>query len=247
MAVTPSANGNTIILFDSGSAFVVRSFSPTQEEKYRIVDTLGRTQEEKRFLDSFERIFIAASTGDLKKCQNIVEKENFNDIDAYSIGKFSDQRSGKSLDKISPRQIAQINGYSNITDYFSKRFDSYHESKNIAQKPVFNLELASEEDKKTYESHKKSFEEYLSNKETPYNAILDSIRANIMNTYSFEERIDKVGLLKKMNATELLQYVEVRCEEEFTSDSPYEKEKRLELYAMRDCLKDFLSKKSVSN
>src|SRR5690348_14717735 len=81
------ASSNTIIRFDDGLSYVVRSFPPPQEN-HQLVDSMNRTEEEKRFLNLFVRIFYAASSGNLEECQKIIEKEKFNDIDAYSVRKF---------------------------------------------------------------------------------------------------------------------------------------------------------------
>jgi hypothetical protein len=240
-----SVNENTIIPFDSGRSYVVRSFPPTAQEKYRFVDSMGRTDEEKRFLDLFVKIFYAAGGGDLKKCQDIIEEEKFNDIDAFSIGRFSDQRSNKALDYISPRRIAQINGHINILEYFSNQFGHSHQgSKNVVEKSGFNLESISEEDKRLYESYKNSYKEFFLSKEISPDDVLQDIRAQIMNTYSIEESIEKVDSLKEMTLTDLCRCVAMRCEEKFTSDFPYKKEKRLKLYAMRDTLQEVFPQKN---
>jgi hypothetical protein len=43
-------------------------------------------------------------------------------------------------------------------------------------------------------------------------------------------------LLEQCSANELLEMLKMRCEEEFTADSPFEPEKKIELHALRDCL-----------
>ncbi len=101
-------HGNTIILFDSGRSYVVCNL-PKRQEDYKIHDKLGRSQEEKKFLDAFERMFYAAAQGDLKKCQAIIEEEKFSDIDAYSVNKFANQANGQSLDYVSVRYVAEMN------------------------------------------------------------------------------------------------------------------------------------------
>ena len=99
-------HSNTVIPFDSGKSYVVCSL-PERQEDYKIHDKLGRSAEEIKFLDAFERIFYAAAQGDLKKCQAIIEEEKFPDIDAYSVNKFANQVNGQSFGAITSWKCAR--------------------------------------------------------------------------------------------------------------------------------------------
>jgi hypothetical protein len=160
------------IFFDNGQAYV---FGKIPKEKYRVVDQLGRTNEERKFLDAFVKIFIAATHGDLKKCQVIVEEEKFSDIDAYSVGRFRDQNK-EPLDYMSPRQIAKLSGYTNITDYFISKFGVLPET---STKTNIALNLT-KQDAKKYEDQKKAFKDNFA--EQSVEIVLYVIRSKISVT-----------------------------------------------------------------
>lgn len=121
MAQSSNPISGKTIPFDGERAYVVRHL-PLSQEKHSTVDSLGRTEGERKFLDSFVAIFKAASKGDLKEVQRIVDEDEFDDADAYSIGKFADLKSNKRFDNKSPRQMAEDNGHEEITAYFLSRF-----------------------------------------------------------------------------------------------------------------------------
>jgi predicted NAD-dependent protein-ADP-ribosyltransferase YbiA (DUF1768 family) len=215
-------HGNTIIPFDTGRSYVVCDM-PERQEKYKIHDTLGRSEEERKFLVSFERIFYAAAVGDLKKCKEIVEEEKFGDIDAYSIGKFGNQVSGKSLDYVSPRQVAQMNGHTHVTDYFAKHFGG-----GVQPEKKWDQLLDKPENRKTYEFHKTSY------KQAPFDMLVNAIQVRILSTHDFEKQIEMAPQLEKMSYDKLFETLKLCCTEEFTRKGPYDTEKRMELYALRD-------------
>lgn len=109
----------SIVPFDTGRSYIVRSI-PVEQAQYHIIDRLGRTQEDREFLERFERIFYAAAEGNLAKCQEVVQ-EGFRDFKAYSIGKFTTP-SGKALDYISPLKVAKLNKRQDVVDYFKAQY-----------------------------------------------------------------------------------------------------------------------------
>ncbi len=118
MAVVSNIRASLIIPCDNGAASVVRSFPPTQGEH--------TSAEDQQFAKLFKKIFVAAAYGSLKNCEKIVKK-GFNDVDAFSIGIFVDQKK-KPFNYISPRQVAQMNGNSDIVKYFAQQFGGPPES-----------------------------------------------------------------------------------------------------------------------
>lgn len=110
----------SVIPFDGGASFVVRSL-PVKQDQPRLVDDLGRTREDRKFLKRFESIFLAAGAGDLDKCQKIVSK-GFCDFNAFSVGKFA-TGSGMSLDRISPLGIAERYGHQNVVSFFKSQMN----------------------------------------------------------------------------------------------------------------------------
>jgi hypothetical protein len=115
-----------IVPFDSGRSYIVRGLENRERTKYRFEDSMGRTEQDRRFLEQFERIFLAAGQGNLKECQEVVA-EGFQDFNAYSIGRFG-TNSGKSLDKISPFKIAEMRGHTKVTQYFFEKMGSSQKS-----------------------------------------------------------------------------------------------------------------------
>ena len=77
---------NAVVHFEPGQSVVLTKFY--NQNKYEPHGKETTEQERKNFVDAFERIFAAAARGDLKTCQAIVERENFPDVDAFSVGKF---------------------------------------------------------------------------------------------------------------------------------------------------------------
>ncbi len=110
----------SVIPFDGGGSFVVRSL-PVKQDQPGLVDDLGRTREDRKFLKRFESIFLAAGAGDLDKCQKIVSK-GFCDLNAFSVGRFA-TGSGKSLDRISPLGIAERHGHQNVVSFFKSQMN----------------------------------------------------------------------------------------------------------------------------
>lgn len=218
-------HGNTIIPFDSGRSYVVCNL-PERTENYKIHDKLGRSQEEIKFLDAFERIFYAAAQGDLKKCQAIIEEEKFPDIDAYSINKFANQGSGQSLDYVSIRKVAELNNHTHITEYFAKRFGG------VAAQPVQKAPMVvmTPENQRTYDFHMRIY------RLLPEENLLSAIRSRILSTYSIEEQIEKVSFFSAMGPAELFGVLKLHCEKEFSHRTAYDTSKRLELYVLRDCI-----------
>jgi len=106
---------SSIIPFDSGKSYVVCDL-PRKQEKYEPMDKLGRTNQDRRFLEQFERIFLAAAEGDLKTCQDVVGN-GFFDLKAVSYGRFGTE-SGTYFNNISPIQIAEMKGHQEIVEYF---------------------------------------------------------------------------------------------------------------------------------
>jgi len=109
---------SSVILFDSGRSYVVRGFHIEHDTEYRFTDSLGRTELDRKFLNQFEKIFLAAADGDLKTCQEVVD-EGFCDFNAVSYGRFGTSF-GKRLDGISPLQIAEERGCREVVELFKK-------------------------------------------------------------------------------------------------------------------------------
>ncbi len=212
------------IYFDNRKSYVIGRLP---KERYRVIDTKGRTPAEKKFLDAFVRIFLAVSDGDLHKCQAIVEKEKFSDVDAYSVGKFV-KGNNEPFDFVSPRQMAELKGYKIITDYFASKFGVFPEpsKKNTPVNP---------EDIDNYNYYKNMIEEYVE-KGVDACIILNMIRAALLSTYSNEERTEKASWIEESNAFVLFQLLLTRCGENFTSKSSLNPQHRIELCAYRDCL-----------
>ena len=113
-----------VVYFDSASnektnSYVVRSSRPHRGDtsRFKVKDRLGRTEEDKKFLDQFIKIFNAASTGDLHTCQQVVQ-DGYCDFDTFIIGLPTSNNA--SIDKISPLQIAINNKHQAIVDYFNR-------------------------------------------------------------------------------------------------------------------------------
>lgn len=111
-----SYSTSSIIPFDTGHSYVVRSL-PLEPTEYRFEDKMGRTTEDRKFLEQFESIFLAASKGDLRVCKAVVD-QGFCDFHAYSVGRYGTKQ--KRLDNISPLQIAQDSEHTHIVEYFKK-------------------------------------------------------------------------------------------------------------------------------
>lgn len=219
-------------------AYVVHSFPPEHDGKYGFPDSATKTQEEKQFMNLFVRIFFAAANGDLKTCQDVIENHHFKDIDAYTLGKLIDTRTRMSLDYISPRQIAQINGHAQVTSYFLKRFGGPRVSQNTKDSG-FNLQFTVEEDKERYEFYKKLCKSYFFIG-LDSGTILDLIRLKIASAYPLKERRKEIALLEKMDIFELFQRAKTRSEEKFTTDDFDVRGCQLELFGIRDALQEIL-------
>jgi hypothetical protein len=113
---------SNIVPFDGNTAYVVRSLSPEKREGDFHIDSMGRTEQDRKFLDQFEKLFYAAASGNISKCRQIVEK-GFCDFNAYSVGRFSTP-SGRPVDYTSPLQIAEAMEYHHITKYFQKKLET---------------------------------------------------------------------------------------------------------------------------
>jgi hypothetical protein len=136
-----------IVSFDSSRSYVVRDLEDRERTEYRFEDGMGRTEKDRRFIEQFERIFLAASQGNLKECQEIVA-EGFHDFNAYSIGRFGTS-SGKSLDKVSPFKIAEMRGHTKVTQYFHGKMKPSQKpsdkvTSEFVQNPFTILEQSSE-------------------------------------------------------------------------------------------------------
>ena len=123
---------SSIIPFGPGKSYVVRGNEPQERVEYRFTDNLGRTQQDRDFLDQYERIFLAASEGELKECQEIVEKEGFRDFGAESHWRFG-TGSGKYLNGISVMKIAEMRGHLHVLSYF-KKINEESQKKSVDQK-----------------------------------------------------------------------------------------------------------------
>lgn len=110
----------SIIPFNDNHSYVIRSL-PIKSDQRRNRDDLGRTKEDCLFLKQFETIFLAASNGDLDKCQKIVNA-GYCDFNAFSVGRYTTV-SGKSLDQISPLEIAKRYGHQKIIDFFKSKMN----------------------------------------------------------------------------------------------------------------------------
>ncbi len=212
------------IYFNDGKSYVIGRLP---KERYRVIDTKGRTPGEKKFLDTFVRLFLAVSKGDLNQCQAIVEKEKFSDVDAYSVGKFV-KGNNEPLDFVSPRQIAELKGHKNITDYFASKFP-------VSPEPSTKTTPVDPEDIGTYNYHKNMIEEYAEKGVDPC-IFLNMVRAALLSTYSNEEREEKASSIEEADGYVLFQLLLTRCGENFTSKSYLNHEHRIELCAYRDCL-----------
>lgn len=128
------------ILFDNGRSYVVPSI-PVKQQEYRVIDSLGRTQEDRDFLKRFESIFYAAAFGDLGKCKKVVNT-GFCDFNAYSIGRLV-APSGVFLDHISPLQIAKLNNNQSVVEYFKSQMTLRKDSEPMHKKEMLAADTAS--------------------------------------------------------------------------------------------------------
>lgn len=110
------ASTTNIIPFGSGKSYVVRDLLIENDVEHRFTDKLGRTEKDRQFLVQFETIFLAAATGDLSKCQTVID-EGFRDFKAVSFGKFQTD-SGEKLDDVSPLNIAVRKKHNKIVALF---------------------------------------------------------------------------------------------------------------------------------
>jgi len=149
----------SIIPFDTGRSYVVRSL-PLERTEYRFEDSMGRTEKDKAFLNQFETLFLAASKGDLATCKGVVD-QGFRDFNAYSVGRFG-TGGGSSLDNISPLQIAQDRGHTEVAEFFKKfmsekyspqaydsELDLHLQQLDAAMKGIFSLTLDLDEERPT--------------------------------------------------------------------------------------------------
>lgn len=111
-----AASTTSIIPFDSGRSYVVRGLPVKYDAEYRFTDRMGRTEKDRRFIEQFERVFLAASEGDMEECQRVIG-EGYHDFDAVSFGRFG-TASGQYLNDISPLQIAERRKHFQIVELF---------------------------------------------------------------------------------------------------------------------------------
>lgn len=126
---------SSIIPFDSGTSYVVRSLDTNEQTPHRVTDWLGRTTQDITFLSQFERIFLAAGAGNLDKCKQVVD-EGFRDLHAFSVGRFGTE-AGERFN-VSPIEIAKIKGHAHITEYFQTVLAGTHNNP-IQPEQTFSL------------------------------------------------------------------------------------------------------------
>ncbi len=198
----------TFIPFTNRVGFVMTSEPMIQN--FRTTDELGRTLEESKFAEQFERIFQAAYTGDLTECMQVVE-EGFADFDAVSFGRFRTGR-GKSLDNVSLLRVAELYGRRHLVDFLrikirSNAISAVHAERTIAE--MLALEAA-----KKYQSELLQSWDQKQNLKSDYYTRLDDDRA----------RYDKqVELLKLMKPRDISVWIHYALETSYTAAEWQEK------------------------
>lgn len=109
----------TIIPFDSGDSYIVRSLPIEEKNSSKPIDILGRTKQDREFLIQFVKIFNAANLGDLKTCQKVI-KEGFCDLNAYRYFAGKVDASRMRLNNVTPVKMAEMQGHLDIVEYFHK-------------------------------------------------------------------------------------------------------------------------------
>lgn len=118
MSTLDSALSSNRVYFDSGKSYVIRSQAVAGNPAGK-KDHLGRTEEDIRFVQQFEKIFLAAASGNLQGCQEVV-REGFCDFSAVSVGRYG-TNSATYLNNISPIKIANLREHSDIVDYLRQQ------------------------------------------------------------------------------------------------------------------------------
>lgn len=119
-ATNQAYSTTTTILFDDGSSWVHRGFPEKNDADSCPKDAMGRTEADRRFLNQFESILLAADKGSRGECQKIIE-EGYYDFEAYSVGRF--KAGFEHLNNVSPIRIAMLRGYFHILELFNKTVD----------------------------------------------------------------------------------------------------------------------------
>ncbi len=193
----------TRTIISCGDGVSVTRTIPVQQSTVRLTDHLGRTQEERRFVKHFDKVFNAASIGDLPACQKIVKK-GFRDFNAYQLGK------GKSLDNVSPLQIAKTNKHQHIVEYFNSQMNPGTESEEVyaevdLKKSLLNGSPAQSEKSEEDDFNPEEFHDELSHKLTAVNAASsddDSQPLPMRTTTTAPRRRNSSGLDKASYAYE---------------------------------------------
>lgn len=225
----------TKILFDNNKAYVMAKL-PDSESKFKIRDRLNRSPEELKFLKTYIRIFEAAANGNLKTCQTIFEKEKFHDIDAYSMGAYCDDETGKSLDGFSIRGIAAHYGHEKITDYFSQQIAKSlpPSEKQIQTRTSLTPKFKTKNEEKAYEECKRLFSTLLATDASNSELMLSTMRSKLLEAYAPGIREEVQELFNTYDYNLLLGIIHQQCNNIETTKPLTSC--RVELYALRDAL-----------
>jgi len=126
------------VFFDSENSKIFRGFDLIVDRDHR-----ERTEKDKRFLEQYDTIFLAAANGNLRTCLEVIQ-EGFRDFSAYSIGRFR-AKEGDFLN-ISPLQMAVINKHFAIVHLFEDVTTNLYECVDLPTKvyPSFYNSIESE-------------------------------------------------------------------------------------------------------
>jgi hypothetical protein len=255
----------SIIPFDSGRSYVVTSI-PVKQQQYRFTDNLNRTEEERKFLEHFERIFYAAASGDLNNCQKIVS-EGFCDFNAFSVGKFGTP-SGESLDNVSPLQVAEFNKHQNVVDYFRSHMSKIGKSGAELEQEMTELaavdavrkrsnevnqafnESQPQNSRSRYYAHlnheeKKIYDNHMDGLSRAHKSLLtlyDHAARAIKCSYNDNELKENLQALQAIENSyrcdvETIEFLKRRIEQPFNCS--YAKERRIQTMALADYMETF--------